>query len=85
MKRIAGQWHRTSCQWGGDFRIVLFGYWLRLAMFYGQPPGSHIGLWRTRFGTLRGLNLRIGRRYIGPCLTLFMHTRNQRERISKLP
>jgi hypothetical protein len=49
--------------------------WLRLFAAYGTPPGSHIGLWRTDTGTVHGWNLRIGRRYVGPCLTLLTHTR----------
>lgn len=51
--------------------------WVRVGAFYGPPPGSHIGLWRTRSGTLRGLNVRLGRRYVGPCLTLIAHTRKR--------
>lgn len=49
--------------------------WWRAALILGTPPGSHIGLWRTRWGELRGINYRIGRRYIGPCLTVFLHTK----------
>lgn len=50
--------------------------WLRFAAFYGVPPGSRIGLWQTRVGDLRGLNFRIGRRYVGPTLTLLVHGRS---------
>lgn len=46
---------------------------LRVGAFYGSPPGSHIGLWRTNYHGLKGLNLRIGRRYVGPCLTVLVH------------
>ena len=49
--------------------------WVRVAAYYGSPPGSHIGFWRTRAGTVHGWNLRIGKRYVGPCLTLLVHTR----------
>ena len=48
--------------------------WRRLGAFWGPPPGSHIGLWRTNWG-VRGWNFRVGRRYIGPCLTLLAHGR----------
>src|SRR6185369_9357910 len=51
--------------------------WIRLGVFYGTPPGSHIGFWRTQWADLRGLNLRIGRRYIGPCLGFLAHTRRR--------
>lgn len=78
-------WEHTDTQLGGDVRTVLFDRWWRIALFYGQPPGSHIGLWRTRVDGLEGINLRIGRRYTGPCLTLFIHTRHQRDRINKHP
>lgn len=52
-------------------RIRLFGT-------YGTPPGSHIGLWRTNIGDTSGWNLRVGRRYIGPCVTVLAHTRPAR-------
>lgn len=50
--------------------------WLRLFVAYGTPPGSHIGLWHTdpAWG-VHGWNLRVGRRYRGPCLTVLAHTR----------
>lgn len=47
---------------------------LRLFAAFGTPPGSHIGLWHTNTGTVHGWNLRVGRRYVGPCLTLLAHT-----------
>ena len=73
------EWHRdwTPEQKGGGVRLNLRRRWIRVAAYYGQPPGSHIGLWRTRVDDLSGLNLRIGRRYIGPCVTALIHTRPQ--------
>ncbi|MEU8023688.1 hypothetical protein AB0B88_15885 [Micromonospora haikouensis] len=67
-------------QRGGDLRIETRRRWVRFALYYGTPPGSHIGFWRTRGrfsddSLLRGWNLRVGRRYLGPCLTLLVHTR----------
>lgn len=62
---------------GGDLVIEAFGRWVRFAVYAGSPAGSHIGLWRTRWGALRGLNFRIGRRCIGPCMTIFVHTRRE--------
>lgn len=58
---------------GGDL-VVIIGGWrrFRLGAYYGPPPGSHIGLWRTPG---LGWNLRVGKRYLGPCLTLLAHTR----------
>jgi hypothetical protein len=47
--------------------------WLRGLLAYGNPPGSHIGVWRTSWGGLRGLNVRVGRRIVGPCVTAFVH------------
>lgn len=64
---------------GGDIVVEMFGRWMRFALYVGSPPGSHIGLWRTKWGELSGINLRVGRRYIGPCVTLFVHTRRSRE------
>ena len=69
---------RTEDQRGGDIVIRTRRRWLRLAVYYGTPPGSHIGFWRTRggfSGSLRGWNLRVGKRYSGPCLTAFVHTK----------
>lgn len=63
-------------QRGGDVVITAGKRWLRVALYIGSPPGSHIGFWRTRIGPMRGLNLRIGRRYVGPCVTVFAHYRN---------
>lgn len=62
-------------QLGGD--VVFSGQrrWVRFAAYYGTPPGSYIGFWRTRVDDFRGLNLRLGRRFSGPCLTMFVHTR----------
>ena len=68
-------------QRGGDLVVETRRRWIRFAAYYGQPPGSHIGLWRTRSGfsgAMKGLNLRIGKRYVGPTLTVFVHTRPQR-------
>jgi hypothetical protein len=59
--------------------VDLLGRWVRFAVYYGTPPGSHIGVWRTHWGDLRGLNVRIGRRYVGPCLTAFVHTKPSRK------
>jgi hypothetical protein len=67
----------TLGQLGGDVVITLGRRWVRFAAYAGSPPGSHIGLWRTRWGGLRGVNLRLGRRYVGPCLTLFIHTKRR--------
>jgi hypothetical protein len=54
------------------------GRWLRLFAAYGTPPGSNIGLWHTQMSEVHGWNLRIGRRYVGPCMTLLAHTRPSR-------
>lgn len=59
---------------GADLSIDTLGRWVRICVAIGTPPGSHIGLWRTNGYGLRGLNLRIGRRIAGPCLTVFIHT-----------
>lgn len=66
---------RNQWQRGGDIRFRTARRWLRLAAYYGEPPGSHIGFWRTRYGSLSGWNLRLGKRIVGPCLTVFVHTK----------
>ncbi len=80
--KFSGQWihgrRQPSIDYGnrgGDAVLKAFGWWIRLAIYAGSPPGSHIGLWRTRWDTMRGINLRIGRRTIGPCVTMFIHVR----------
>lgn len=64
-----------TVQRGGDCRFTIGKRWVRFAAYYGTPPGSHIGFWRTSGYGLNGWNLRIGRRIAGPCLTLFIHTK----------
>ncbi len=61
--------------WQRDVRVETANHMARAFACYGTPPGSHIGLWFTRAGTVRGINLRIGRRYVGPCLTMLVHWR----------
>jgi hypothetical protein len=69
--------HAAAQRWA-DLRLARHDRWVRAGVFYGTPPGSHIGLWRTRVDDLRGWNLRIGCRYTGPCLTLLLHWRSRR-------
>jgi hypothetical protein len=66
-------------QLGLDVRAVALGRHVRLAGYLGTPPGSKIGFWRTSIDDLRGVNFRLGRQYTGPCLTLLLHTRPERE------
>jgi hypothetical protein len=62
---------------GGDLVVLIGRRWIRFAAYYGTPPGSRIGLWRTRAYGLYGLNLRVGKRITGPCLTTFVHTKRR--------
>ena len=64
-------------EWESSLVFLLGRRWIRFGAFYGEPPGSHIGLWRTRVDNLRGVNLRIGKRYLGPCFTVLAHTRRR--------
>lgn len=79
MRRVEVSRDRHRDNRGGDLVVRLFGRWVRFAAYYGTPPGSHIGVWRTRMGEMVGINLRVGRRYVGPTLTTFVHTRPLRE------
>lgn len=53
--------------------------WLRLALFWGEAPGSrmagqHFTWWRTRLpGGFEGINVRAGV-WPEPCATLLIHT-----------
>jgi hypothetical protein len=62
---------------GGDIRFYGRRRWVRLAVYWGVPPGSHIGLWRTDTGTVHGWNLRIGWRHRST-IEGFCHTRKAR-------
>lgn len=75
MLRFSPEWYPD--QKGLDVRLVsrrTGGFW-RVSAYWGTPPGSHIGFWRTRFGAVRGFNYRFGRRINGPCLTILTHWR----------
>lgn len=75
---IEGELRRVSDGWEANLTAKSRRRWVRLFACYGPPPGSRIGIWHTDTGTVHGWNLRIGRRYIGPCLTLLTHTRPAR-------
>jgi hypothetical protein len=68
---VHGEWF--DFQKGCGLRLTLPGRWFRVAVFYGTPPGSHMGFWRTRVDTLRGWNYRVGT--IRRCATVLLHTR----------
>lgn len=48
------------------------GWRFRSHMAWGVPLGARMGIWNTssRSMRLRGFSLRVGRRMVGPCLTL---------------
>lgn len=58
----------------------------RFAAYFGQPPGSHRGIWITRVAMsteqiMRGINLRVGfprKRPRWPCFIIFLHFRDKR-------
>lgn len=53
------------------------GRFARAGLFYGPPPGSHTGWWRTRAGSVRGINYRVelSRLPRWRCLTFLLHYR----------
>ncbi|MDJ0342250.1 hypothetical protein QMK19_03490 [Streptomyces sp. H10-C2] len=53
--------------------VTVRGRWFRVAAFYGDAPGSHMGFWRTSTGTVRGWNYRVGK--VKRCVTVLAHTR----------
>lgn len=62
-------------QIGGDIKVETPRRWYRLAAYFGEAPGSHMGFWRTRTGFsggLQGWNYRIGT--LHRCLTVLAHT-----------
>lgn len=71
---IRREWHPWT-NVGGDIRIgdVRRGRWVRFAVYYGQPPGSRMGIWRTRCDTLRGWNWRYGGMH--RCVSVLVHWR----------
>ena len=58
-----------------EFEIVVYaaGRRTRFGAFYGTPPGSHMGFWRTRAYGMNGLNYRIGS--FRRSLTFLLHSR----------
>lgn len=56
-----------------NLRATLGGRWVRVAVYFGDAPGSHMGFWRSDTGTLAGWNYRVGS--LERCLTAFVHTR----------
>lgn len=78
---VDGHADRLDDGWQADAAVVVPGRWVRVGAFYGPPPGSHMGLWRTRCDDLRGLNWRVQlRNRPWRCLTLIAHTRPERRR-----
>jgi hypothetical protein len=60
-----------------DARLVLPGWrWFRIGVFWGTAPGSHMGFWRTRWGSLQGINYRVGT--LERNLTVLAHTAHTR-------
>ena len=74
--RVEWRTERSPAQAGGDVRVTVGECWVRCAVYYGQPPGSQRGVWRTGIGDLTGWNVRVGtaRR----ALTVFVHVRKGR-------
>lgn len=70
---IRCRWDRHPCQTGGDIVVETSRRWVRIAGYFGEAPGSHMGLWHTDTGRVHGWNYRIGS--IRRCLTLLAHTR----------
>jgi hypothetical protein len=61
-------------QRGGDIRLVAPRRWFRVGAYYDPGPRmSHIGFWHTRWGGLRGVNLRF--KWPGGYVTCLAHTR----------
>lgn len=64
---------------GADLVVEAFGRWVRFGVAAGSPPGSHIGFWGQWRGVdFKTANFRVGRRIIGPCVTVWVHTRGSR-------
>ena len=64
------------------FAVEVLGWWVRVGLFVGEAPGSHMmgrnfAWWRTRSGSLDGVNVRFGW-WPEPCVTLLVHTRPAR-------
>ena len=80
--RIAQRHFRRLPSEGGleaAFAIEAFGRWVRIGLFVGEAPGSHmIGknwtAWRTRGYGLCGVNVRFGW-WPAPCVTMLLHMR----------
>jgi hypothetical protein len=82
---VEGHARRLSDGWEADLRVMLPRRWWRVGVFYGPPPGSHMGWWLTGGDGLWGINYR---RQVssGPgrwrCLTLLAHTRDRADELA---
>lgn len=77
---VDGHARKLDNGWEADIVVTVPGHWLRAGAFYGPPPGSHMGWWRTRVDDLAGINYRAQVRPPSPdggwrCLTLLAHSR----------
>lgn len=75
-----GRDRRGRVDWDVNLAVTVGPLWGRVMLAYGAPPGSRIGVWITRggfTGRLRGINVRVGRRYTGPCVTALAHFRRK--------
>lgn len=70
-------WQRLDDGFETELRLDSPRRWFRVGLFYGPPPGSHMGFWRTRGYGVRGWNYRVQVRPPGPgrwrCLTALAH------------
>lgn len=72
-------WRRLDDGFECAVAVETLGHWVRLGVFYGEAPGSHMAgrhsaFWRTRMGSFHGWNARFGN-WPQQCLTLLLHTR----------
>lgn len=76
---VTGHARRLADGWESDLVIETSHRWLRGGLFYGPPPGSHMGFWRTNWAELHGWNYRVEVHRPGAgrwrCLTALLHTK----------
>lgn len=71
---------RTQVQSYAEVVVRTRRRWVRFFVAHDQKaPWPRYGLWRTRGCEVRGVNLRLGAKFPGPCVVALVHWRRLRD------
>lgn len=78
--RVEARTGRTLGQSYGELVVRTRKRWLRFFVAYDdKAPWPRYGFWRTRGWEVRGVNLRVGAKFPGPCVTVAVFWRRLRD------